>query len=314
MAKEPDSRPITVEELISGTVPDGGHFPHADSVAVTREMDEGGDTVPPGASGMPGYTTAAPAVRPRARVIGASGMPAYTPAPSTEIGESRNVVTGIIPVVTDDAPEVDTGSLRAVDPDDLIGVELPATGAGLPSATVVVHDANLPAATVVIASEVIASQELGSAAAVADGDAFTDFDQTTTAALFETEAEAVEGSDHLANTGELVAANDSVLLLDEVEAAESAAEAEAPQDRSPLWGWLALAGEVILGVAIGAGLFWGFTILWKQYVYLALVLAVLVIFAIVTFAYVLRKRDLPTTLLALAVGLIVTIGPLVLLV
>ncbi len=93
-----------------------------------------------------------------------------------------------------------------------------------------------------------------------------------------------------------------------------AADQTAGVPREALLGWLALVGEVALGLAIGAGLFIGFTVLWKQYVYFALVLAVIVIFAIVTFAYVLRKRDLPTTLLALAVGLIVTIGPLVMLV
>ena len=48
--------------------------------------------------------------------------------------------------------------------------------------------------------------------------------------------------------------------------------------------------------------------------YFALVLAVVVIFGIVTFAHLVRRtRDLPTTLLALGVGLLVTIGPLVLL-
>jgi hypothetical protein len=98
------------------------------------------------------------------------------------------------------------------------------------------------------------------------------------------------------------------------EAVASASEPEAEKKPSAVLAWLALIGEVVLGLAIGAGLFWGFTILWSKYVYFALVLAVLVIFAIVTFAYVLRKRDLPTTLLALAVGLIVTIGPLVMLV
>ncbi|WP_026917412.1 hypothetical protein [Gordonia shandongensis] len=86
-----------------------------------------------------------------------------------------------------------------------------------------------------------------------------------------------------------------------------------PGTRAAIMGWLAFAGEVILGLAIGAGLFWGFTELWKRYIYLALILAVLVIFAIVTFAHILRKRDLATTLLALGVGMLVTIGPLVLL-
>ncbi|MCF8570033.1 hypothetical protein L5G32_07105 [Gordonia sp. HY002] len=89
--------------------------------------------------------------------------------------------------------------------------------------------------------------------------------------------------------------------------------ASAKSEPSPVLGWLTFVGELILGLAVGAGLFWGFTELWKRYVYLALILAIVVIFAIVTFAHVLRKRDLPTTLLALGVGMVVTIGPLVLL-
>lgn len=300
MAKEPDSRPITVEDLIARTVPGSDHFPRADSVAVNREAADGETASAPGASGMPGYTK--PAAKPAARVIGASGMPAYTPAPSTEADTSPNVVTGIIPVVTDDELDVDTGSLRAIDPEDLIGVELPATAADLPSA-VVVAATELPAVTVTTSDP---------GTVIDDDDSFTDFDRETTAALVDT-GDAAAAGDHLASTSELAAATDSALLADESEAVADPDAAEKP-DRSPLWGWLALAGEVVLGLAIGAGLFWGFTILWKQYVYLALVLAVVVIFAIVTFAYVLRKRDLPTTLLALAVGLIVTIGPLVLLV
>ncbi|WAC56835.1 hypothetical protein [Gordonia sp. SL306] len=83
---------------------------------------------------------------------------------------------------------------------------------------------------------------------------------------------------------------------------------------SPTVAWLVVIGQSIAGLAIGIGLFWGFTELWKWNVYFALVLAVLVIFGIVTFAHLVRRtKDLTTTLLALGVGLIVTIGPLVLL-
>ncbi len=302
MAKEPDSRPITVEELISRAGQVGDHFPRADSVAVFREAGEAGQEAAahaPGASGMPDY--AKPVVKPRARIIGASGMPAYTPAPAVGPDESPNVVTGIIPVVTDQQA-VDTGALRAVDADDLIGVELPATESELPRATVIEATGALPATTVVRAGAAPVN-------ANPDDDLFADFDDTTVAALVD--AGAAEGGDHLASAGELAAAQDSALLLDDD--GEPTGEGGKP-DRSPLWGWLALVGEVVLGLAVGAGLFWGFTVLWKQYVYLALVLAVVGIFAVVTFAYVLRKRDLPTTLLALAVGVIVTIGPLVLLV
>ncbi|WP_290727416.1 hypothetical protein [Gordonia sp. UBA6683] len=84
--------------------------------------------------------------------------------------------------------------------------------------------------------------------------------------------------------------------------------------RSPAKAWLLVIGETILGLAVGVGLFWGFTELWRWNVYFALVLAVLVIFGIVSFTHAVRhSRDLFTTLLALGVGLIVTIGPLVLL-
>ncbi|GAC68019.1 hypothetical protein [Gordonia soli] len=92
------------------------------------------------------------------------------------------------------------------------------------------------------------------------------------------------------------------------------AVADRASKYSPLVQWLIIAGQAIIGLAVGLGLFWGFTELWKWNVYFALVLAVLVIFGVVTFAHVVRRtRDLTTTLLALGVGLIVTIGPLVIL-
>ena len=99
----------------------------------------------------------------------------------------------------------------------------------------------------------------------------------------------------------------------DAEGSDTGDGASAKSGQSPILGWLTFVGELIVGLAVGAGLFWGFTELWKRYVYLALILAIVVIFAIVTFAHVLRKRDLPTTLLALGVGMVVTIGPLVLL-
>ena len=85
-------------------------------------------------------------------------------------------------------------------------------------------------------------------------------------------------------------------------------------EESPVKAWLVLFGQAIVGLAVGVGLFWGFTELWRWNPYFALVLAVLVIFGIVTLSHVVRRtKDLPTTLLALGVGLLVTIGPLVLL-
>lgn len=83
---------------------------------------------------------------------------------------------------------------------------------------------------------------------------------------------------------------------------------------SPAREWLVLIAETVLGLAVGVGLFWGFTELWKWNVFFALILSVVVVFAMVIFSQLVRnRRDLPTTLLALGVGLVVTIGPLVLL-
>ncbi|GAC56867.1 hypothetical protein GOHSU_14_00340 [Gordonia hirsuta DSM 44140 = NBRC 16056] len=307
MAKDPESRPITVEDLIARTVPEDEAFPRDEAAAVRRPSrrrggkDSASPTTASGptASGMPGYTPPAPEPSP-ARIIGASGMPDYSPSTPRKT-ESANVVTGIIPVVTDDdeteATAPGTGGLRAVDPDDLIGVDLPTGEQPLPEVTVVSADSSLPSATVFT----------GDAAYTQEPTAFVALDEDTAAAVDALDQTEPAVGDHLASTGELTAAQD---------AADAAVPETEPAGkvRSPLWGWLGLAGEVVLGLAIGAGLFWGFTVLWKQYVYLALILAVLVIFAIVTFSYVLRKRDLATTLLALAVGLLVTIGPLVLLV
>ncbi|WP_344780497.1 hypothetical protein [Gordonia caeni] len=308
MAKEsdPDSRPITVEELIARTS-DENAFPRADSLSVRRAATgrkaASADDSGPTASGMPGYTP--PPAKTRNRVVGASGMPAYTPSGDAKRpADSANVVTGIIPVVSggeDDSDRLDTGELRAVDPDDLLGEDLPSGGQPADDRASRTDTGTIPAAAAAVGAAGAGTDE-GDETAVADAaDGFDDFDDNDDA----------EGGDHLASSDELEAAQRA-----DAETAESATDTDedSAADRSPIWSWLGLIGEVILGVAVGAGLFWGFTVLWKQYVYFALILAVLVIFAIVTFAYVLRKRDLPTTLLALAVGLIVTIGPLVLLV
>lgn len=81
-------------------------------------------------------------------------------------------------------------------------------------------------------------------------------------------------------------------------------------------GWLALAAEVVLGLAAGAGLFYGFFKLWnwgggKATIALTVVLAFIVIIGIVTFTHYLRKTtDYLTLGLALFVGLVITFGPL----
>ncbi|GAA1086125.1 hypothetical protein GCM10009648_26600 [Tsukamurella spumae] len=81
-------------------------------------------------------------------------------------------------------------------------------------------------------------------------------------------------------------------------------------------GWLVLAAEVVLGIAAGAGLFFGFFKLWNwgggmATIALTVVLAFIVIIGIVTFTHFLRRTtDYLTLGLALLVGLVITFGPL----
>ncbi|MEO9326836.1 hypothetical protein [Gordonia aurantiaca] len=119
-----------------------------------------------------------------------------------------------------------------------------------------------------------------------------------------TDVDKDDGEDHEGGKAEQVAT---------AETATADAD-EEKHEPSPAVAWLMVIGQAILGLAVGVGLFWGFTELWRWNPYFALVLAVLVIFGIVTLSHVVRRtRDLATTLLALGVGLLVTIGPLVLL-
>jgi hypothetical protein len=71
--------------------------------------------------------------------------------------------------------------------------------------------------------------------------------------------------------------------------------------------------QSILAVAFGAGLFIAFDQLWKWNNVVALVLSVLVILGLVAAVWVVRKtEDIASTLIAVAVGALVTMGPLVL--
>ena len=72
--------------------------------------------------------------------------------------------------------------------------------------------------------------------------------------------------------------------------------------------------QCILAVAFGAGLFIAFDQLWKWNNIVALVLSVLVILGLVVGVRVVRKtEDIGSTLIAVAVGALVTLGPLALL-
>ena len=75
-----------------------------------------------------------------------------------------------------------------------------------------------------------------------------------------------------------------------------------------------VVGQCIVAVLFGAGLFIAFDQLWKWNHIIALVLSVLVILGLVVGVRVVRKtEDIGSTLIAVAVGALVTLGPLALL-
>ncbi|EME60310.1 hypothetical protein [Amycolatopsis decaplanina] len=92
-------------------------------------------------------------------------------------------------------------------------------------------------------------------------------------------------------------------------------EPPAPAEKaSPGKQWLALAGQLALGVVGGAGVWLGFNWLWVNIPAAALVAALLVIVALVWIVRKIRKaEDLQTLVLAVLVGLVVTVSPAALL-
>ena len=91
-------------------------------------------------------------------------------------------------------------------------------------------------------------------------------------------------------------------------------DAAAPKQMSPVLRGAWVVGQCILAVAFGAGLFIAFDQLWKWNNIVALVLSVLVILGLVVGVRVVRKtEDIGSTLIAVAVGALVTLGPLALL-
>ncbi|WP_237570251.1 hypothetical protein [Mycolicibacterium lacusdiani] len=87
-------------------------------------------------------------------------------------------------------------------------------------------------------------------------------------------------------------------------------EARGSTFLSGLW----IVAQCVLAVAFGAGLFVAFDQLWKWNNIVALVLSVLVILGLVVGVRVVRKtEDIGSTLIAVAVGALVTLGPLALL-
>ncbi|MEU9692067.1 hypothetical protein [Amycolatopsis japonica] len=102
---------------------------------------------------------------------------------------------------------------------------------------------------------------------------------------------------------------------DDDQAEEVVDEPAAPAEKaSPGKQWLALAGQLALGVVGGAAVWLGFNWLWVNLPAAALVAALLVIVALVWIVRKIRKaEDLQTLVLAVLVGLVVTVSPAALL-
>ncbi len=96
--------------------------------------------------------------------------------------------------------------------------------------------------------------------------------------------------------------------------ADEAREARRAESRlAALWRSTLVVLQSILAVAFGAGLFVAFDQLWRWNSIVALVLSVLVILGLVVGVRVVRKtEDIASTLIAVAVGALITLGPLAL--
>ncbi|MGV9803353.1 FUSC family protein [Mycobacterium sp. NPDC003449] len=101
---------------------------------------------------------------------------------------------------------------------------------------------------------------------------------------------------------------------DDVDDFDATGDTAASEGGSPLMRGMWIVGQCIVAVAFGAGLFIAFDQLWKWNTIVALILGVLVILGLAGGVRVVRKtEDIGSTLTAVAVGALVTFGPLALL-
>lgn len=102
--------------------------------------------------------------------------------------------------------------------------------------------------------------------------------------------------------------------LDEDGHADAGADAHPEQGRfEAVWRGGVVVLQSMLAVAFGGGLFVAFDQLWRWNSLVALVLSVLVILGLVAGVRVVRKtEDIASTLIAVAVGALITLGPLAL--
>lgn len=119
-------------------------------------------------------------------------------------------------------------------------------------------------------------------------------------------------ADDLARRGSKPTIEDLDYHLDRDELEDTAPAREEGMSSFVRAAWV--VGQCVLAVAFGAGLFIAFDQLWKWNNIVALMLSVLVILGLVVGVRVVRKtEDIGSTLIAVAVGALVTLGPLALL-
>jgi hypothetical protein len=153
-----------------------------------------------------------------------------------------------------------------------------------------------------VADEPEIEDEDTEAAVEEDRDELPSYLRSTSGTLFGGQTVA----DDLARRG---AAGPEDIDLEDDEATET-----APSTPSSVVNGAWIVGQCIIAVAFGAGLFIAFDQLWKWNNIVALVLSVLVILGLVVGVRVVRKtEDIGSTLIAVAVGALVTLGPLALL-
>ena len=128
----------------------------------------------------------------------------------------------------------------------------------------------------------------------------------------QTETDEVEEDAEPLAAGLLLGEEDHLGL--ETEQVDAAVDVHAAPARfEALWRGSLVVFQSILAVAFGAGLFVAFDQLWRWNSIVALVLSVLVILGLVVGVRVVRKtEDIASTLIAVAVGALITLGPLAL--
>jgi hypothetical protein len=121
-------------------------------------------------------------------------------------------------------------------------------------------------------------------------------------------------ADDLARRGRLPGPEDIDLGDEDSAPTEKVTQQPAEEEGSAFVRGVWVVVQCILAVAFGAGLFIAFDQLWRWNTIVALVLSVLVILGLVVGVRVVRKtEDIGSTLIAVAVGALVTLGPLALL-